>query len=164
MATIADRIDCLLDLQQPIKLTKGIPVHDKLKLSIGDHPAEAFKRGSRIGGNFKCSSCGCLSSRMNDVAHVFSCHWRSLEDLQKLVLQRKFEWKASVLKPFDRLSKQNLLEELRRRGVLDVLGSKKELLSKLQSILMEVQWVPTILITNPSQKLADLNLQGYTRF
>ena len=164
MATIVDRIDCLLDLQQPIKLTKGIPVHDKLKFSIGDHPAEAFKRGSRIGGNFKCCSCGCLSSRMDDVAHVFGCHWRSLEDLQKLVLQRKFGWKAGVLKPFDRLSKRNLLEELRRRGVLDVLGSKKELLSKLQSILMEVQRVPTILITNPSQKLADLNLQDYTRF
>ena len=73
---------------------------------------------------------------MDDVAYVFGYHWCSLEDLQKLVLQGKFGWKADVLKPFDRLSKQNLLEELRRRGVLDILGGKKELLSKLQSILM----------------------------
>ena len=44
----------------------------------------------------------------------------TLEDLQNLVLLGHYGKKAGVLKPFDKLKKAELLEELRKRGDLDV--------------------------------------------
>ena len=50
LATIPDRIDCFLDLQEPIISEKGIYVHDTMRMFVGDHPAQSFERGCQIGG------------------------------------------------------------------------------------------------------------------
>ena len=164
VATIADRLDCLSDLKNPTKSSLGIEIYDKLLFFVGDHPAQSFERGSQIGGNYKCGNCGCKVNRMDDLAHVFQCPWRTLEELQNLVLLGHYGKKAGVLKPFDKLKKAELLEELRKRGGLDVeldKMDKAELASTLTGVLKGAQRVPTILITNPSQNLADLNLSQY---
>lgn len=44
----------------------------------------------------------------------------------------------------------------------DVSGDKKELESILISILKGAQRVPTLLITNPTQSISELNLSSYT--
>lgn len=120
---------------------------------MGDHPAQAFERGSQIGGNYKCGNCGCHANRMDDLAHVLRCPLRTLAELQNLVLQGQYGKKAGVLKPFDKLKKAELQEELRKRG-LDVE-------STLTAVLKGAQRVPTILISDPSQCLAALNLSHY---
>lgn len=54
-----------------------------------------------------------------------------------------------VLKPFDKLKKEELQEELLTRGIVDVELDKKDLLNTLNSILKGAP----ILLTNPSQCL-----------
>ena len=148
LATIADRLDCLPDLNIPVYSSSNVPINDSLKFFIGDHPAQSFERGSQVGGNYKCGSCGCKTSRIDDLAHVFSCSWRSLGDLQQLVLKGKYGNKPGILKPFAGLKKDELQGELRVRGVFDLSGKKDELSSMLSSILCGAQRVPIILITS----------------
>lgn len=74
-ATIADLLDCLPDLSRPVKSTSGISINDTLHFFIGDHSAQAYERGSQLGGNYKCGSCGCLSNRMDDLADALRCSW-----------------------------------------------------------------------------------------
>lgn len=85
VASISDRLDCLPDLNTCTKSSLGIAVYDKLQFFLGDHPAQAFERGSQMGGKYKCGNCGCHSSRMDDFAHVSRCPLRTLEDLRNLV-------------------------------------------------------------------------------
>ncbi len=162
LAAISDRLDCLPTLQTPVISDSGVEVHDKMHFFIGDHPAQAFERGSQ-GGNYKCGSCGCLSSRMDDLAHSFTCSWRSLGDLQSLIIQGKYGSKPGLLKPFEKLKKVDLLEELHTRGIPHINNlDKKELTSTMVSILRGAQRVPTLLLTNPTQPLSELNLNAYT--
>ena len=99
LATIANLLDCLPDLEQPIMTTSNIPIHDCLQFFSGDHPAQSFERGTQVGCNYKCGSCGCKSDRIDDLAHAFSLPWRSLADLQKLALEGKFEKQPGVPPP-----------------------------------------------------------------
>lgn len=161
IASISDRLDCLPDLKNPTKSSLGIDVYDQLRFFVGDHPAQAFERGSQLGGNYKCGDCGCLTDRMDDLAHVLRCPLRTLAELQNLILEGKYGKQAGILKPFDKLKKAELQEELRKRGALNVNLDKKELTSTLTAVLKGAQRVPTILISNPSQSLADLNLSQY---
>ena len=108
LATIADCLDCLPDLEQPIMTTSNIPIHDCLRFFSGDHPAQSFERGTYVGSNYKCGSCGCKSDRIDDLAHAFSLPWCSLADLQKFALEGKFGKQPGVLKPFANLGKEQL--------------------------------------------------------
>jgi hypothetical protein len=162
VATISDRLDCLSGLQLPVKSSSEIEIHDTLHFFVGDHPAQAFERGSQLGGNYKCGSCGCLSNRMDDLAHSFTCLWRPLSELQKLVLQGRYGKKPGILKPFEKLRKAELQQELQSRGSFDTSWDKQELSTVLISILKGAQRVPTILMTDPRQSLSELNLGRYT--
>ena len=115
LSTISDRLDCLLDLSKPVNSSKNVPIHDSLMFFIGDHPAQSFERGNQVGGNYKCGSCGCKTSRIDDLTNIFSCQWRSLTDVQNLVLAGKFGNQPGILKPFSNLKKDELQEELRQR-------------------------------------------------
>ncbi len=53
-------------------------------------------------------SCGCKTSRIDDLALVFNCSCRSLFDLQQLILKGKYGNKAGILKPFAGLKKDEL--------------------------------------------------------
>lgn len=99
---------------------------------------------------------------MDDLAHSLRFSWLSLGDLQNLVTQGKFGSKPGVLKPFDKLKKAELKEELVKWGVLNITRDKKRLESTLVSILKGAQRVPTLLITDPTQSLSELNLSSYT--
>ena len=66
--------------------SNGIEITDTLRFFKGDGPAKQFERGTQIGGNYKCGSCGCHSDMMEDLAHSFHLKWRSLSDLQTLAL------------------------------------------------------------------------------
>ena len=162
LATIADRSDCLAELSQTVLSSSKIPICDSLKFFVGDHPAQSFERGTQVGGTYKCGGCGCKNNRFDDLGHVFSSAWRSLEHLQKLVLQGKYGHQKGILKPFANLKKEQLVEELRLRDVFDLTGNKSVLASKLQSLLCGAQRVPTILLMNPTQSLSDVNLSTYT--
>ena len=162
LAIIPDKIDCLQELQESITSSNNVCINDALHFFIGDHPAQAFERGTQSGGHYKCCSCGCRTSRMDDLAHALCLPCRSIKDLQKLALNGKHGNKEGILKPFESLSAAQLREESIARGVFDVKGNKSELTNKLQKILLGVQRVPTLLVTKPTQPLQELNLEKYT--
>ena len=69
--------------------------------------------------------------------------------------------RAGIVKPFEKLSNEQLKKELRARGCYDFDGKKKYLTDALKETLKGVR-VPSLLLTNPSQSLHELNLQNYT--
>ena len=87
----------------------GIEVIDCLRIFTGDKPAQSFERGTQQrgggggGGNYKCGSCGVKSAMIQDQAHSLRQTWRSLEDLQKLVLGGCHGNQAGCSKPLSKL-------------------------------------------------------------
>ena len=53
LAIISDRLECLSDLQEPVRSTKHVPIQDTLQFFAGDHPAQSFERGTQSGGHYK---------------------------------------------------------------------------------------------------------------
>ena len=162
LALIGDRVDCLLKLPTLLQSSTGVTVSDTIRFFTGDKPAQSFERGTQQGGHYKCGGCGVKSSMIGDLAHSLRCKWRSLQDLQTLVLARKYGNKPGSSKPFEDLKAQEVRDELRARGVLDVAKPVKELRPQLASLLRGAQRVPTLLIHNPKQSLTALNLHNYT--
>ena len=89
-ALISDRLECIKELTAQITTKNGITVTDKLFFFTGDKPAAQFEHGTQQGGYYKCGSCGCRSTRMDDLAYSLNCRWRSLTDLQTLVLAGEY--------------------------------------------------------------------------
>ncbi len=162
VALISDRVECLLDLNIPTSTSAGITVHDHLKLFTGDHPAAQFERGTQMEGMYKCGSCGCKDSLMDDQAHALQCPWRSLAELQSIAIAGVFGKEPFKPKPFDKLKVTQLRQELGKRGLEGTDALKPELSQTLQEILKGIQRVPSLLLQNPTQPLSDLNLEDYT--
>ena len=160
-ALLQDRLDCLLELSCPTKATNGVDIHDELVFCIGDHPAQQYERGMQQGGVYRCA-CTCRSSMFEDLAHALQCEWRSLKDIQQVALAGKLGKQVGVLKPFENLKVAQIREELHQRQKFDTDKPKQELQGMLTNILKGVQRVPTILLLNPKQELAELNLEKYT--
>ncbi len=97
-ALISDRVEYLLNVSTPLYTSEGIEIHDHVKLFTGDHPAAQFERGMQMGGVYKCGSCGCKDSLMDDQAHALQCSHRSLSEIQSIVTTGVFG-----IKPFDKL-------------------------------------------------------------
>ena len=161
LATIAERVYCLRELSETVTTSTGIAITDQARFFSGDKPAQSFERGTQQGGNYKCGSCGVKSCMIEDQAHTLRCTWRSLTDLQSLVLTGKHGNKPGLAKPLDNLKVAEVREELLARGVLNVTEKADVLRQKLADILKGAQRVPTLLIHNPTQNLASLNLERY---
>ena len=161
LALVPDRCECLQEFSQPIILQSGIQVSDCLRFFCGDKPAQQFERGTQLGGNYKCGSCGCLSSLMQDLGYALQCKRRTLASLQQLVLAGKFGNAPGSLKPLDGLLVNDLRAELQARGMPTSGKLKDELQADLTTTLKGAQRVPTLLTQKPSQSLADLNLNKY---
>ena len=161
LALVGDRLECLQDLSEGLVTTNGVTITDKLRFFCGDKPAQQFERGTQIGGTYKCGSCGCRDGKMQDLAHALQCKWRSLTDLQSLVLAGKYGNSPGRLKPFDNLKVNELRQELEARGCNTAGKLKQQMQAELDSILKGVQRVPTVLVSHPQQSLASLNLLQY---
>lgn len=157
-ALISDRLECLSDLSKPLEASNGVQVHDELRFFKGDTPEQQFERGTQKGGHYKCGGCGCKSSLMEDLAHALECKWRSLSNLQSLVLAGHYGNIPGAIKPFKSLTTDQLQEELRSRNVFHTSTTKKELKQTLASVLKGAQRVPSLLFLNPSQSLEAINL------
>ena len=162
VALISDRLECLSDLSKPLKASNGVQVHNELCFFKGDTPAQQFERGTQKGGHYKCGGCGCISSLMEDLAHALECKWRSLSNLQSLVLAGHYGNIPGAIKPFESLTTDQLQEELRSRNVFHTSTTKKELKQTLASVLKGAQRVPSLLFLNPSQSLEAINMQHYS--
>ena len=161
LALTGDRIECLNEMSVSLTATNGISITDKMRFFCGDKPAQQFERVTQIGGTYKCGACGCVDSMMQDLAHVFRCKPRSLQELQTLVLAGKYGNASGQLKPLDNLLVDHLRAELQARGCCTRGKLKPALQSELTTILKGVQRVPTLLTLNPTQTLQSLNLEHY---
>lgn len=86
---IDERLQCIEELHNTVVTSNQVCITDKLLFFCGDKPAAQFERGTQIGGNYPCGSCGCKVDRMDDLAYSLQCNWKSYQDLQTLVLSGK---------------------------------------------------------------------------
>ena len=141
-----------------MKTDTGIQFTDTLRFFTGDHPATQFEQGSKQGGTYKCGVCGCQEYSIDDQAHTLQHKWRSPQQLQTLAISGRFGRQPGALRLFD-LRVKELRSELEARGVvLDSKMLRADLQIKLNEILTRV---PALLLTNPTQQLASLNLGKY---
>ena len=161
-ALTGDRLSCIEDMSEPVETETGIEIKDSLRYFTGDHPATQFERGTKIGGTYKCAVCGIKSNMYNDQAHTLQQKWRNVEQLQTVVVSGKYGRKAGELQPF-KLRIKELREELEAREVyVDEAMLKPQLQSLLEDhILRGVSRVPALLLTDPMQELASINLDRY---
>ena len=160
-ALIGDRLSCLLELSELVKADTGIEFTDTLQFFTGDHPATQFEQGSKQGGTYKCGVCGCQEYLFDDQAHTLQHKWRSPQQLQTLAISGRFGRRPGALRPFDLRVKELRLELEARGVVLDSKMLREDLQIKLNEILRGVARVPALLLTNPTQHLASLNLGKY---
>ena len=161
LALIGDRVECLQEMSISLTASNGVVVNDTMRFFCGDKPAQQFERGTQIGGTYKCGGCGCKDVLLQDLAHALQCSWRSLTDLQELVLHGKFGCANNTLKPLENLKIDELRQELEMRGC-DTSGMlKPDMQQLLSTILKGAQRVPTLLTHNPRQSLSSLNLSQY---
>ena len=116
LALVGDRLEYLRELSKPTIARNGVEIHDQLRFFCGDKPAQQFERGTQIGGIYKCGACGVKDVMMQDLAHTFQHTWKSLADLQALILAGKHGNVPGCLKPLEGLRVQELREELEARG------------------------------------------------
>ena len=135
LALVPDRVECLQQFSQSILSQTGVQVNDRF--FCGDKPAQQFERGTQLGGNYKCGSCGCISSLMQDLGYALQCKRRTLGDLQQLVLAGRFGDAPGNLKPLDGLLVKDLRIELQACG-MPILGKlNDELQADLTAILLK---------------------------
>ena len=161
LALVGDRLECLQELSKPTVASNGVEIHDQLRFFCGDKPAQQFERGTQLGGTYKCGGCGVKDVMMQDLAHTLQHKWKSLADLQALILAGKHGSVPGCLKPLEGLKVQELREELEARGQSTEGKLKPELQCELTSILEGAQRVSTLLTLNPTQTLTSLNLGNY---
>ena len=159
-ALIPDRLECIQTIHLPVISSNGIPINDLLQLFIGDHPAQSFERGTKKGGTYKCGSCGCPNSRMEDAAYALTLPCRSLQDLQALVTAGYFGKTPNALRPLENLKVEEIRKELRLRKIYNFDGIK-DIQQQLDTILKGAR-VSTLLILNQTQSLSSPNLGEYT--
>ena len=140
-----------------MKTDTGIEFTDTLRFFTGDQPATQFEHGSKQGGTYKCCVCACQEYLFDDQAHTLQHKWRSPQQLQTLAISGRFGRQSGALRPFD-LRVKELRSELE---VLDSKMLRADLQIKLNEILRGVARVPALLLTNPTQQLASLNLGKY---
>ena len=167
LAYIDTRLCCLQDLQRDLTLEEDegytVPIKDVMRFFHGDSPAQQFESGQQKGGFFYCSGCGVHASRVHELDHTFRCEVVSLQDRQEMVLKGIVGRKNSLNKkpkPFSKLKKEELIQELSSRRVFEG-ETKKELENSLTSELHGIQRVPALLFENPQEDLKTLNLEHY---
>lgn len=69
---------------------------------------------------------------------------------------------AGSAKPFERLSNNQLQQELRSREEYNFGSTKPQLIQNLKATLRGAQHLPSLLLLNPSQSLSEMNLEHYT--
>ena len=125
---IVDRVDCLEEMDEPLIASNGVPVTDIIRFFVGDHTAKQFERGTQCGGVYKCGSCGCKSSLIDDQAHALQCSTRSLTELQALAIGGVLGKVPCTVKPLyvPDLVVKDIRKELVARGVKDVAKKRIE--------------------------------------
>ena len=81
------RLQCILDLKDPVNTGDSITVNDILRFYNGDKPARSFENGNQRGGHYFCNSCGIYSSRIYELDHAYNCSIVTFKDSQQKMLQ-----------------------------------------------------------------------------
>ena len=145
--------------------SNGVPVHDGIRFSVGDHPAQQFEAGMQVGSIYNCGVCGCKDKLMDDQAHSLNCKTCSLTDLHALAIGGKLGKVPCKVKPLyvpDLLVNEIHKELTARKIDVDTTQPCDVLQKTLQEILQRVQRVPSLLLLHPEKKLKDNNLDHYT--
>ena len=163
LAYVETRLCCLQHLQKNLKTTNGNEIKDIMRFFHGDSPSRSFESGQQKGGHYYCSGCGAHAERGHELDYCFRCAHVSLNDRQEPVLKGPLGKRNSLFqqpKPFGRMKKEELDNELSGRGIYEG-KTKKQLQNLLDEEMHGVSRVPALLFRNPTTSLASLNLGSY---
>ena len=105
--------------------------------------------------------CGTKEHLFNDQAHTLQPKWRNVQQLQTVATSGMYGRQAGVLHPFE-LKVRELRSELEARVFfLDDKMLRSDLDFLLEQVLKGVSRVPALLLNNPTQQLASINLDKY---
>ena len=78
------------------------------------------------------------------------------------MLTGKYGKQPGIIRPFERLTNDQLKEELRARELYDFGSTKADTRQSLNEALRGVQRVPSLLLNSPVENIRTLNLENYT--
>ena len=162
---IDTRVVCLKGLEHNLTVN-GIDIKDVMRFFHGDGPAAQFESGQQKGGNFFCSCCGIFADRIAELDYALNCPYLTLEDKRTKILYGAVSGNKTMLyklKPLDRLTKTELLDELVSRGLCT--GTENFTKDVLQNLLTQemrgIQCVPALCFNNPEETMEDLGISSY---
>ena len=164
LAYVETRCDCLKKISSPKKLPSGVSVCDKMRFCKGDGPAIELECGQQRGGHFYCSGCGVRADRVYELDHVARCKVVTFPERQQSVLRGPIGRRLSMAlhpKPFAKMSRRDLEEEVRGRGLTANSDLKPDLQQALTEDLKGKTRVPALLFQKPDASLQSLNLHEY---
>ena len=149
-----------------IQTNKGIKVQFIMRMFIGDGPAQHFETGESSGGHNGCSGCASDARRFWDLAYTFWAKHLTLKDRKDIVLAGPAgrQRRNGGIHPFDKLKKEEILDELITRKVKgNIMNLKKNDLEKIlkEDVLMGVARLPSPFFSNQDATLSDLGLEKY---
>ena len=74
----------------------------------------------------------------------------------------KYGKQPGIIQPFERLTNNQLKEELRAQEIYDFGSTKTDTRQSLNEALRGVQRVPSLLLNSPMENIRTLNLENYT--
>ena len=116
LAFVPTRRECLKELQfteinRNSDDTASVTLTEKMRFMNGDNPAVEFEDGTQKGGHFGCLGCSGDMRRAYEYDYMAYQKYRSLEEKQTVVLQRKFG-NSHTLFSFKSLKVEQIREEL----------------------------------------------------
>ena len=135
-----------------------------MRFCKGDGPAIELECGQQRGGHFYCSGCGVRADRVYELDHVARCKVVTFPERQQSVLRGPIGRRLSMAlhpKPFAKMSRRDLEEEVRGRGLTANSDLKPDLQQALTEDLKGKTRVPALLFQKPDASLQSLNLHEY---
>ena len=142
------RLACIQDITSKIELPHGRKLIDKLRFFHGDDPSAQLETGYQKGGNYFCPICPIKATE----AYCLQKFYRT--DVEPLKMKQEKGLKGPVASSnikigrfsFTVLSKENLVTELRGRGLIkDGYQDKKSMESALSQELCWTKMLPALL-------------------
>ena len=138
---------CIQDITSEIELPHGRKLIDKLRFFHGDDPSAQLEAGHQKGGNYFCPTCTIKATETYCLHKFYRTDVETLKMKQEKVLKGPVT--SSNIKigrfPFTGLSKENLVTELRSRGLIkESYQDKKSMESVLSQELCGTKMVPAL--------------------
>ena len=160
-----ERIEDILQLNEPISLDNSVLIRDIARVFKGDNPAAQLEAGQQKGGHFFCFICKIKACFNKSLFYALNLPYISLQDrIDKIRCSEstKLQIRKNNVHYFSNLKKDDIKCELIDRKVKFNLDAPvKNLRELLIDEMYGIQRLPALMFTKPNASLKELNLERY---